>query len=105
MKTLTSIVLAILATALIIGAPQAGREVKVDLNNEQVGRAPKTFQPIVGSWSVAQDGGEKVIMVDGRPSRHRTALRALTSLRADRLQAQPLQDTIYCRKIARHDLL
>jgi len=26
-----------------------------------------TFEPIVGTWVVAEDGGEKVIMVDGRP--------------------------------------
>ena len=33
-------------------------ERKADLNS---------FQPIVGTWSVIQDGSDKVIMVDGRP--------------------------------------
>jgi hypothetical protein len=42
-------------------------ELKVDLKNEQVGKAPVVFEPIVGTWTVAQDGGEKVIMLDGRP--------------------------------------
>ncbi len=42
-------------------------ETKVDLSREQVGRTPTTFEPMVGTWVVAQDGGEHVIMVDGRP--------------------------------------
>lgn len=40
---------------------------KVDLAKEQVGKAPATFEPMVGTWVVAQDGGDKVIMIDGRP--------------------------------------
>lgn len=40
---------------------------KVDLSKEQPGKPPTTFEPIVGTWVVAQDGGEKVVMVDGRP--------------------------------------
>jgi hypothetical protein len=40
---------------------------KVDLTKEQVGRPPATFEPIVGTWIVAQDGAEKGIMDDGRP--------------------------------------
>jgi hypothetical protein len=40
---------------------------KVDLSTERVGREPKAFQPIVGTWVVVRDGAEKVIMVDGRP--------------------------------------
>jgi len=42
-------------------------EMKVDLKSEQVGKAPSKFEPVVGTWIVAQDGGEKVIMLDGRP--------------------------------------
>lgn len=42
-------------------------DIKVDLRSEQPGKAPKIFEPIVGTWVVAEDGGEKVIMVDGRP--------------------------------------
>src|ERR1022692_3033735 len=41
--------------------------VKVDLSKEQVGKPPATFEPFVGTWVVAQDGADKVIMVDGRP--------------------------------------
>ena len=42
-------------------------DTKVDLTKEQVGRPPITFEPMVGTWLVAQDGPDKVIMVDGRP--------------------------------------
>ena len=28
---------------------------------------PATFEPMVGTWVVAQDGADKVIMIDGRP--------------------------------------
>lgn len=42
-------------------------DTKVDLTKEQVGKPPVAFEPMVGSWVIAQDGGEKVVMVDGRP--------------------------------------
>jgi hypothetical protein len=55
------------AAATMTAAMLAAAEMKVDLSKEQVGRPPATFEPMVGTWLVAQDGGEKVIMVDGRP--------------------------------------
>jgi hypothetical protein len=55
-----------LAAALVATGLLAA-ELKVDLSKEQVGRAPVTFEPMVGTWTVVQDAGEKVIMVDGRP--------------------------------------
>jgi hypothetical protein len=42
-------------------------EIKVDLKKESPGKPPQTFEPMVGTWVVAQDGPDKVIMVDGRP--------------------------------------
>jgi 3-keto-disaccharide hydrolase len=42
-------------------------DIKVDLSKESVGRPPATFEPMVGTWLVAQDGADKVIMIDGRP--------------------------------------
>jgi hypothetical protein len=42
-------------------------EFKVDLSQERVGQPPSTFQPIVGTWRVVQDGLDKAIMVDGQP--------------------------------------
>ena len=56
--------LGIAVTALV---PLAAAEVKVDLKKEQVGKAPRTFEPMVGTWVIAKDGDEKVVMVDGRP--------------------------------------
>ena len=57
-----------IAVVLIIATTSlAAAELKVDLSKEQVGRPPATFEPMVGTWVVVQDGGEKAIMVDGRP--------------------------------------
>src|SRR5205814_7624895 len=47
--------------------PLVAADIRVDLSKEQVGRPPATFEPMVGTWLVAQDGSDKVIMVDGRP--------------------------------------
>jgi len=55
----------------LIGAlaviPLLAADTKVDLSKEQVGRPPATFEPMVGTWIVTEDGPDKVIMVDGRP--------------------------------------
>lgn len=53
---------ALAATVALVAAPT-----KVDLSKEKVGAAPATFEPMVGTWVVAEDAGEKVIVVDGRP--------------------------------------
>src|SRR5438445_85946 len=47
--------------------PLLAADTKVDLSSGQVGRPPATFEPMVGTWVVTQDGPDKVIMVDGRP--------------------------------------
>jgi hypothetical protein len=47
--------------------PLVAAELKVNLSKEVVGRPPATFEPMVGTWVVAQEGADKVIMVDGRP--------------------------------------
>jgi hypothetical protein len=57
----------VLFTAVLLAALAGAADIKVDLSGEQVGKAPITFEPIVGTWVVAQDGGDKVIMIDGRP--------------------------------------
>ena len=54
------------ALALTITAVLAS-DVKVDLSKETVGKPPATFEPMVGTWIVQQDGADKVIGVDGRP--------------------------------------
>src|SRR5438874_5365874 len=57
---------AVFAAAVAL-VPLAAADIRVDLANEQVGRAPTTFEPMVGTWLVTQDGADKVIMLDGRP--------------------------------------
>jgi hypothetical protein len=47
--------------------PLLAADTKVDLSKEQVGKPPVAFEPMVGTWVIAQDSGEKVVMVDGRP--------------------------------------
>src|SRR5262245_27892588 len=54
------------AVALTISAVVAA-DVKVDLSKETVGKPPTTFEPMVGTWIVQEDGPDKVIGVDGRP--------------------------------------
>jgi hypothetical protein len=59
---------AVVLLAMIVLTLQAtAADIKVDLSKEQVGKPPATFEPIVGTWVIAQDAGEKVIMLDGRP--------------------------------------
>ena len=52
---------------LFFAATIYAADYKVDLRKEQVGKPPVTFEPMVGTWTVAQDGTDKVIMIDGRP--------------------------------------
>ena len=66
MKPITQRGITVLTAILLIAALPAA-DIKVDLGKEQVGKTPVSFEPIVGTWVVAQDGRDKVIMVDGRP--------------------------------------
>jgi len=56
-----------ISAVLTATATLAAADLRVDLSREQVGRPPATFEPMVGTWVVAQDAADKVIMVDGRP--------------------------------------
>jgi len=59
------VLVGVFAAAAVVSL--AAADIKVDLSKETVGRAPTTFTPHVGTWVIAQDGADKVIMVDGRP--------------------------------------
>ena len=50
----------ILALVMTPAAPKV-----FDLSTETVGAKPKTITPVVGVWTIAQDGNNKVLMVDG----------------------------------------
>ena len=58
---------ALLASSLVVFVSLRAADLKVDLGKERVGKEPKAFQPIVGTWIVTRDGHDTVIMVDGRP--------------------------------------
>ena len=58
-----AIPVSVVVAALLLAAA----DLKVDLSKEQVGKAPTVFEPIVGTWTVAMDGPDKVIALDGRP--------------------------------------
>ena len=62
---MTRAAIGVLAAAMVVSL--AAADVKVDLSKETVGRPPTTFTPMVGTWVIAQDGADKVVMVDGRP--------------------------------------
>ena len=38
----------------------------VDFSSEVVGGEPKSVVPVVGYWGIAEDGGNKVLVIDGR---------------------------------------
>ena len=57
----------ILLVVIALVVPVRAADIKVDLTKERVGRPPTTFEPMVGTWVVARDGSDTVIMVDGRP--------------------------------------
>jgi hypothetical protein len=54
-------------TGILLARALPAADIKVDLSKEQPGSSPVSFEPMVGTWVVAQDGPDKVIMVDGRP--------------------------------------
>ena len=52
------VVIAVVATV-------AAQQTRVDLSKETVGKTPATFEPMMGSWIISQDGADKVVKVDG----------------------------------------
>jgi hypothetical protein len=53
--------------AIVAVAAVRAADIKVDLGKETVGKPPATFEPMVGTWVIVQDGADKVLMIDGRP--------------------------------------
>jgi hypothetical protein len=63
--------LVIVALALSVAAQRgnkgtAAKGVHIDLSQEKPGREPAKFLAVVGNWSIVDDGGKKVLAVDGR---------------------------------------
>jgi len=53
--------------AVLALIPVDAQDIKVDINKEAVGKPPTVFEPVVGTWTVVQDGPDKAIKVDGTP--------------------------------------
>ncbi len=62
MKALSILVVSTVALLL----PAFAAVLKVDLANETAGAEPKGLVPMVGIWRIENDGGKKVLAVDGR---------------------------------------
>jgi hypothetical protein len=65
--------LGMLALTLSVVVAQRGKQtaaqakaVRVDLSQEKEGREPAKFLAVVGNWSIVDEGGRKVLAVDGR---------------------------------------
>src|SRR5262249_17512876 len=56
----------ILAQAQVPAAAQPTGAIVFDFNGETVGAQPKTFAPVVGNWTIAAEGDNRVLVVDGR---------------------------------------
>ena len=76
MKIRATLILAFMTVALAVhaaaqrisrgGASGPPGTVRVDLSRERAGREPTKFLAVVGNWSIVEDGGKKVLGVDGR---------------------------------------
>jgi hypothetical protein len=53
-------------SAALLIAVAAGAPTKIEFSNDSVGAEPKSFVSIVGIWRVENEGGKKVLAVDGR---------------------------------------
>ncbi len=56
----------ILLSGSIVAQRTKPKSIHVDLSKEKVGRDSTKFLAVVGNWSVVDDGGTKVLGVDGR---------------------------------------
>ncbi len=61
-KTLMIVVVSVASVLL----PALAAPIKVDLSNETAGTEPKGLVPVVGVWRIENDGGKKLLAVDGR---------------------------------------
>jgi hypothetical protein len=62
--TKTLLIIAVSVVAVLL--PAFAAPIKVDLANETAGAEPKELVPVVGVWRIENDGGRKLLAVDGR---------------------------------------
>jgi ABC-2 type transport system permease protein len=63
-STKTLLIIAVSVVAVLL--PAFAEPIKVDLTNETAGAEPKGLVPVVGVWRIENDGGKKLLAVDGR---------------------------------------
>jgi hypothetical protein len=67
--TNTSLTTAVTALTIGLALPAftlaAGQPISVDLSGETIGAEPTSLIPVVGIWRIENDGGRKVLTVDG----------------------------------------
>ena len=67
-RILTFFAIAILLSAIGAAAQRTAnpKSLRVDLSKERAGKQSTKFLSVVGNWSIVDDGGSKVLAVDGR---------------------------------------
>jgi len=63
--TITMALAGVGLAALLLSA-HAAQSLKIDFSDETVGAEPKSFLSVAGVWRIEADGGNKVLVVDGR---------------------------------------
>jgi len=66
MNSSTKTILIIAVSVVAVLLPAFAAPTKVDLANETAGAEPKALVPVVGVWRIENDGGKKLLAVDGR---------------------------------------
>ena len=66
LRRIVSLAILLMSGTAAIARARSGPSVKVDLSNEKPGSEPATFLSVVGDWSIAEDDGHRVLLVDGR---------------------------------------
>lgn len=67
-RTLSFFMMALLALGASVFAQKTRKPkaLRVDLSKERTGKESSRFLSVVGNWSIVDDGGTKVLGVDGR---------------------------------------
>ena len=52
--------------ALVLPVVAAQQPMKIEFSNDTVGAEPQSFVSVVGIWRIDNEGGNKVLAVDGR---------------------------------------
>src|SRR5215475_4454187 len=66
-KSLRAISIAVCGfVILVLPVVAAQQPLKIEFSNDTVGAEPKAFVSVVGIWRIENEGGNKVLAVDGR---------------------------------------